>query len=230
MYARTIVLKGKGGNNVSSFTTYRNYFEKVRMDYAGSSDITDTAMKALNSDYFNTRKYTSTANNMKAVAYMLDRNKWTEKYTSSSIGNDQIEYVIGGPSLEQIFKAYNKKYNTKYSAKATSKNGYKGLESESSNDSDYKYCTSLTKLNAADSAFVISSTDKAPSMWVASPAAQEDYWVYGLKSNGGFRTLVPYFSVSYTDYYDYGAGLRPVVCLKSGVSLELKNETYNIVQ
>ena len=219
MYARTIVLKGKGGNNVSSFTTYRNYFEKVRMDYAGSSDITDTAMKALNSDYFNTRKYTSTANNMKAVAYMLDRNKWTEKYTSSSIGNDQIEYVIGGPSLEQIFKAYNKKYGTQYSAKATSSNGYKISETESTDESSYRpYISEM--LSTTDDTFVISSTSKAYGMWLSSPAA------------GNYEKVMFASYTGYVGYYssDMNLGFRPVVCLESSVSLELQNGTYKIVQ
>ena len=53
-------------------------FTSILGDYAGSSSITDSRLKGLNNSFFNTKKYSSTYNNMKSVAYMLDTNAWSK--------------------------------------------------------------------------------------------------------------------------------------------------------
>ena len=61
--------------------------------YSGTANITDEKMKAFNSDYFD-KNYTSTNYNMKAVAYMLDKDIWGN-FANSSVA----EYAVGGPSV-----------------------------------------------------------------------------------------------------------------------------------
>ena len=64
-------------------------FNNILGKYSGSANITDEKMKAFNSDYFD-NNYTSTNNNMKAVAYMLDKDIWSALYANSS-----AEYAVG---------------------------------------------------------------------------------------------------------------------------------------
>ena len=77
-------------------------FNNILTKYNGSSDITDEKMKAFNRDYFD-KNYTSGNNiNFKAVAYMLDKEIWSELYADSSVA----EYAVGGPSVEMLLKSY----------------------------------------------------------------------------------------------------------------------------
>lgn len=50
----------------------------------------------------------STYDNMKAVAYVLDYNAW------STYAGSNAEYVIGGQTIELLFKSYNEKYNQNF--------------------------------------------------------------------------------------------------------------------
>ncbi len=111
--------KGKGGTSLNQGdTNYKLYFTDVISDYAGSSDITDTKIKALNNDYFNVKGYSSVENNMKAVAYMLDTNAW------SVFAGNKAEYAIGGPTIEMFMKSYSQKHNVDYKVQASSSMGY----------------------------------------------------------------------------------------------------------
>ena len=83
----------------------QHIFFNILGNYVGSSRITDSRLKALNSDYFNTKNYSSTNGNMKAVAYMMDTTAWNSKF----LDNDKADYVIGGPTIELLFKSYNEK-------------------------------------------------------------------------------------------------------------------------
>ena len=178
-------------------------------DYQGSASITDSKIKALNSDYFN--KYTSTNDNMKLVAYMLDTDVW------SVFAGDKAEYAIGGPTIELLFKSYNAKYGTNYVAEAISNTGYQvGTNSTASN--------SLTLSKTDDSLYAITSRDKADGMWVATPSA------YGA-SNVMCVTYVGI--VGNNAYYSYSvsAGFCPLVRLRSDVQVKKTGDnTYEIIK
>ena len=140
------------------------YFSNILTDYAGSSRITDSRIKGLNNSYFSTGK-SSTYNNMKSVAYMLDTKAW------SGFATDKAEYAIGGPTVELLFKSYNQRYPTNYVAGATSSTGYKvGSGSASS--------YSLTLSNTSDPLYVITSNANAVTCWLASPSADHNNSVF----------------------------------------------------
>ncbi len=40
---------------------------------------------------------------MKSVAYMMDTTAWNSKFRDTS----KAEYVVGGPTVELLFKSYN---------------------------------------------------------------------------------------------------------------------------
>ena len=150
-------------NKGSSSYPRAAYFSNILNDYAGSSRITESRIKGLNNSYFSTGK-SSTSDNMKSVAYMLDTKAW-----SGFAVTGKADYAIGGPTVELLFKSYNQKYGTKYVAEATSNTGYMIGENGTA-DSYYFYLS-----NTSDPLYVITSNANAAAYWLASPSASNDY-------------------------------------------------------
>ena len=147
---------------------------------------------------------------MKSVAYMMDTTAWNSKFRDTS----KAEYVVGGPTVELLFKSYNEKYKTAYESQASSATGYQIRKTSS--DSWSNYVNSMLK--TSDSLYVITKQTDAYAYWLASPSAYGASYVMYVDSDG----LVRY---SYYYYGDYG--FRPLVCLKSDVTLE-KFQTQNM--
>lgn len=192
----------------TTHTDYELAMKNVINDYKGSVDITDEKIKALNNDYFNEHNYISDNNSMKAVAYMLDTNVW------SVYAGEKAEYAVGGPSIEIMLKSYSQKYGVDYRAKADNF-GYR-----ISNDGGATWDTeSSNMLERNDSLYVIKSPSKALHVWLASPSCYAAYDIMYVGHLGylGF------------DSVHWGGGFRPLVCLKSDVSLERQEDgTYMI--
>ena len=178
---------------------YKLSMNNVIKDYQGSQDITDERIKALNNDYFNVKGYSSTNNNMKAVAYMLDTDVW------SVFAGDKAEYAIGGPTVEMFLNSYDEKYGTNYVSEATSNIGY-----QFRSNSGYTYFLELSVPD--DELYTISSMDKADYMLLASPANTSNVNCLIDMSFGG--------NFIYDSYMAKYVGFRPVVCLKSDVILK----------
>ncbi len=216
------VPKGRGGTSlVRGNTDYGVAFAEgvaapsnkgVLVDYAGTADITDERIKALNNDYF-TKGYSSSDLKMKAMAYMLDTTMW------DGFAGDKADYAVGGPAIEMLMKSYSEKYKASYIAQATA-GGY-----QMSKNGGNSWSTGLEKmLNMNDSLYVISSAEKASSMWVASPSpsnvAYSNGILVGVRNNG---------NVTHQFCNNKDAGFRPLVCLNSNVRLEKSaNGTYKI--
>ena len=182
---------------------------------SGSSLITQTKLKKLNSDYF--KEYSSTNNNMKAVAYMMDTTAW------SSFKSDYAEYAIGGPTVELLFTAYNKYKGTAYESDAVSATGYKVRKTSS--DSFANSISSAiandvtTGTNQVDSPYSVSSlTSQANGYWLASPS----------NNGAGLVMYVRYDGyVDNNNYYGTSRGFRPLVLLNSNFQLEKTKDTNN---
>ena len=197
--------KGNKPANTNSSYPKAAPFDNIINDYPGSASIAED-MKWFNKDYFD-KGYSSTNNNMKAVAYLLDKAIWTDKFKGNG-----AEYVVGGPSLDMVLTSYNQSTNQNnvYQSRAENATGYKmsedsGTNWNSASSSSSKY---LTK---GDTLYRISSTNNAYAYWVSSPSAYFVASVMGV-SFGGVVICSNYFSAS--------LGFRPVVCLKSGISLK----------
>ena len=195
------------------------YFSNILEDYKdGSSRITENRLKALNNDYFNTKGYTSTKSNMKSVAYMMDTTAWNSKFRDTN----KAEYVIGGPTVELLFKSYNEKYKTAYESQAVessdkSNTGYQ-IRKTSSDDWSNSIGSMLT---TSDSLYVITKKTDAYVYWLASPSADDPNRVMCVYCSGGVSN----------NYYDrYNLGFRPLVCLKSDVTLEKVSDTEYAIQ
>ena len=205
-------LTGKKPKANSSYSYQRTAsFSNILNDYDGSSRITEQRIKLLNNDYFNTNTYSSTYDNMKAIAYMLDTKAWEEFKDKDG----KADFAIGGPTIEMLIDSYNQKYNTNYKTKAGSNIGYgiiKNDETTLSNGYADMFSTS-------DELYIINSNSNAYGMWLASTSGQSssDAWV--LNYAGGL------WSSSISSYTN---GFRPVICLNSNVSLKENENGFEI--
>ena len=193
------------------------YFTNILGDYAGSSRITDSRLKALNNDYFNTKNYSSTDDNMKAVAYMMDTKAWNSKFLDSN----KADYCIGGPSVELLFKSYNEKYKTAYESQASNDAGYQIRKTSS--DSWGNFVSSM--LSTSDPLYVITSTSNAYGYWLASSSARTYGSVMSVACSGNVTDCDYRY-----DYFDYGTGFRPLVCLNSNIKLQKVSDTQYAIQ
>ena len=201
----------KPANTDSSYpkaATFNNILGK----YSGAANITDEKMKAFNSDYFD-NNYTSTNNNMKAVAYMLDKEIWSTLYADSSVA----EYAVGGPSVEMTLKSYSEKKNVDYRAKAVSATGYQISNDAGKEGTWANFYSGMLKTN--ETLYVLPQSSGANAMWLASPSAYGGNIVIGVGYSGAVYS------------YSYGnasLGFRPLVCLNSNIQLEAYEGGYKI--
>ena len=196
-------------------TNYKAYFTAILNDYTGSawirSNTNANARKWLNR--YLTSYPSSTNENMKAVAYMMDTKKW------SNFAGEKSEYAIGGPTIELFCASYRVTHPNKYVVYSTSSYGYFLKWSNTGNATSVAaYLGGFTR-DDFESIYIKSDSTKASGMWITSPA-------------GNSEINIMYSSTSGLNNYSSGyssLGFRPVVCLKSGVKL-VNNEdgTYSI--
>ena len=205
--------KPTAGNSSYARTAY--FGDSLRADYStGSARITDEKIKALNNSYFS-QNFTSTYENMKAVAYMLDTKAW-EGFKDA---NGKAEYVIGGPTIEMLMNSYSQKHSVQYKAKASSATGYQ-ISTDNGTNWKNNMTTSSEYLDKEDSLYVIKSQTNAYRMWVASPSAYSTNDVMNVIYDGYVNSNL---------YNDTDVGFRPLVCLKSNVRLQ-ESETGFVIK
>ena len=207
----------KGNKPANTNTSYPKAapLDKVIGDYTGSASITED-MKWFNKDYFD-KGFSSTNSNMRAVAYLLDKVIWTDKFKGNG-----AEYIVGGPSLDMVLSSYNQFTNQSnvYQSRAENSTGYKLSWDGGANWSSYMNDSSKY-LTQGDTLYRISSTNNAYGYWVSSPSASLARRVMSVRCVG---------DMDYADYDYTDRGFRPVVCLKSGISLKEveSGKTYQI--
>ena len=163
-------------------------------------------MRWFNKDYFN-KGYSSTDRSMKAVAYLLDKSIWTDKFKGNG-----AEYVVGGPSLDMVLSSYNQFTNQSnvYQSRAENSTGYK-LSWDGGTNWDLYIADSSKYITKGDTLYRISSTNNAYGYWLSSPSAIGTGAVMDVCYSG--VVAIYNFNGTYR-------GFRPVVCLKSGISLK----------
>ena len=184
------------------------------------------------------------------VAWMTDPNQWTAwKDGSIKLANDNtagsgINYVVGGPSLEMYIDSYNaylaantglKKNGTNNAAEAleceyTTSNAYnaKGYrigfqaQTNSANWANTGYflgSNSLFAYNAANGQQMYNPGNNK-YFWLASPSASNSNYVMYVRGNISDVQSMNYSNGLYS--YGYFLAFCPLVCIKSGVSIEEK--------
>ena len=188
------------------------YFgDALREDYATGTDRIVDFVKKLNKSYFIDNSFTSTNENMKAVAYMLDTKAWSNFKDTTG----KASYVIGGPTIEMTLDSYSQKHNVQYKAKVNDKIGYQlSKDNGSTWKNDY-----VEMLDANDSLYIINNTTNASAMWFCSPAANGNNNVMNIGFNG---------NVTGSGYSVKSLGFRPLICLNSNVELQKTENGFSI--
>lgn len=194
-------------------TNYKLYLTNVYTDYTGSEWINSNSKGKKWLNQFLTQYGTSTNNNIKAVAYIMDTNIW------STFAGVDAEYAMGGPTIELFCESYKQTHPSKYvDYSVTNSNGY-GVKLNTSSS----YSTSVSDLpqNDFNQIYIKSDTSKARGMWLASPSSY---------SSSRLMDAAYYGNVGYYNYYDTGCGIRPLVCLRSDVRLKKTSDGVYAIQ
>ena len=143
---------------------------------------------------------------MKATAYLLDTEIWKGFKNST-----KAKYAIGAPTLDMFVASYNTRFKKQIEL-ISQETGYKiGFKDEDTYD---------TYLNTYDYLLHKYGDGKAECMWLASPSADGSIYLMNVYCSG----LVFYYSYGHSIL-----GVRPLVCLESGVSLEKQEVNGEIV-
>ena len=217
-YARnSYVPQSKESYSINKSGNYNIYFSSIYQAYTGSASITDARVKKLIS--WVSSYPSSTNTNIRSVAYLLDIDLWNTQYKDSTYG----DYAIGGPTIELFCKSYKDTHPDRYIECAdTNSYGYKVKWS----DGSYEYSISglprsidYTKIFRNYRLYVIPETSKANYYWLASPSAFGSNRLLSVGCSGG---------VDYSIYRS-SLGVRPLVCLQSGVQLVSNGDgTYKL--
>ena len=198
-----------GATMTASSTTNAYYFEEALLNkYTGAASITDTNiipwLSYLKSSYGGSD---NTNKNMKATAYLLDTEIWKGFRNST-----KAKYAIGAPTLDMFVASYNTRFAKQIEIIAQ-EIGYK---LKFTDGDSYEY-----SMNTYD--YLTAHQDKdnyAYYMWLAGPSADD---------SGYLMSVSFYGNVGNCNYVNCDLGVRPLVCLESGVSLEKQEVNGEIV-
>ena len=198
----------------TSYSEYGGFLSNIQSSYEGSVDIL-TEDERVKKWISHINSYTSTRDNMKETAYLLDTSIWSEFKDA----NNKAEYVVGGPTLELFISSYNDTHETGINCQT---NGSTGYRVKWSIDESYGYI--IDGLDTLESLYINDSTnEKAYGYWLASPSCT---W-YGVNENN-YATFTVWRS-GRIGYRQQATGFRPIICLKSGIQLiEQENGKYAI--
>ena len=155
-----------------------------------------------------TVNYTSSYNNIKCTEYLLDSSLWNTTYKTA-----KADWAIGAPTFEMLVASYNKKYTDKAVILDTpSSNGYGNpLSANNSLPSRDSVTSGTAQSNIYNHGY---------HYWLACPSSTYSYNV----RNVYYDNACVYDNNYYTSF-----GVRPVVCLNSGVTLTRKTDgTFTI--
>ena len=193
----------------ASSTTNAYYFQNTLLNkYTGAASITDTNITPWLSYLKSGYGGSDNANrNMKATAYLLDTEIWKGFKNST-----KAKYAIGAPTLDMFVASYNTRF-AKQIETIVQEEGYK-LKFTDGDSYEYSLATYdyLTAQQYKD--------NYANHMWLASPSVYGSYFLVGVNCYGDVGNY------SYASRY---LGVRPLVCLESGVSLEKQEVNGDIV-
>ena len=166
---------------------------------------------------FKATEYTlqSGRENSKCVSTLLNDNNWSS-YKDS--GN-KAEKAIGGPTVEMWMDSWNARYQNssdKLYCNNSNTNGYYVGTSEnpSSVNIDYRVMSAKEGYNNKLYYPHTSSYNRTDGYWLASPSAYSSYNVLFVRYNG---------YVNFNNYCISSGGLRPVVSLNSGITVNAED-------
>ena len=186
----------------NSLVTGMTKGNSTRSVYFSSADVNNSIEQTVINKYMMTSVISNTNNNYKAAARLLTTSYWS-KFVDSVLA----DYAVGAPTIEMFVKSWNQKY--------VDKNNYSSLNTV------WEIINKGYNINGESEALIsgyenanlyfphTSVNNSCNGYWLASPS----------KSGEGSLMNVLYSGkISYSGINsDTGIGLRPVVCLKSGI-------------
>ena len=170
-YARnSYIPQSKGSYSITKNGNYNINFSSIYQAYTGSASITDARVKKLIS--WVSSYPSSTNENIKSVAYLLDIDLWNAQYKDSTYG----AYAIGGPTIELLCKSYKDTHPDRY-IECANTDSY-GYNVKWSDGTTYGYSVSglqtrvdYTKIFRNYRLYVIPESSNSSYYWLASPSA-----------------------------------------------------------
>ena len=218
-YARnSYVPQSKGSYSIDKSGNYEINFSSIYQAYTGSASITDARVKKLISWV---SSYPSSTNiNIRSIAYLLDIDLWNTQYKDSTYG----AYAIGGPTIELLCKSYKDTHPDRY-IECANTDSY-GYNVKWSDGTTYGYSVSglqtrvdYTKIFRNYRLYVIPESSNSSYYWLASPSAY----------NSNCLLDVYYGGYVNSSHSDSNLGVRPLVCLQSGIQLVSNGDgTYKL--
>ena len=216
---------GKYGDTVGTMYLMADYDESLTRklsDFSsGYTSSSNTKVEEMNPLWAAERAKTESNTpiwneNEKAVAYLCDTTQWT-----TYVNQNKANYAIGGASVEMYIDSYNQwgkgTYKLGYGYQTTNTPGYVykvngtmqnngfGTDTGTLDSSSYTSDTGARKMYV---------NDNAGFWWLASPSAGGSNLVCGV--GGSPRGLS-------SSLYRNTFGVRPLVCLNSGVNVTFAN-------
>ena len=186
--------------------------DNVYKDYDGVTSIDSTFSTKWLSSYWKNHS-TSTNTNIRAVAYILDKDVWNPLYRGTN-----AEYAIGESTVEMFVKSWNDTHSGDKQIECEAESNSNGYKVKFANGSYSTYIQGLAQ-NEYNSIYIKSDNSNANAMWLASPSAS----YYGTLMNAGYSG-----NLDADHYSSNNPGFRPVVCLKSKVKLQKVVDGYEI--
>ncbi len=183
--------------------------------YTGAVDIKDPVRKWL-STYLDV-KPDGTNVNIRVIAYLLDTNVWNNFKDSTF-----AEYAVGAPTIELFCASYKDTHKDRYLEFKIDENRKYGYAVKWTDAEEYSSGLILEKDYIKDEfneIYIKPDYSKAHGYLLASPIMSETSLVQ-ISSTGSLGSR----SFNLRDF----VGLRPVVCLKSGVGI-VKEENGNYI-
>ena len=158
--------------------------------------------------------------NSRCVSTLLNVNNW-KKYLDKENGTGNAEYAMGSPTIEMWFDSWNNLYENvdgKLYRDASKSDGYSIGTTTDLRYSYYLYRDEMSKKKGYQNTLYYPHTenyavyDDTYGYWIASPSAVAGSIFY-VCNDGGLST----YSGQHKDY-----SIRPVVCLKSGIGINIK--------
>ena len=151
----------------------------------------------------------SSNNNSKCVSGLLNTNNWT-----AFVDTNYADYAIGGPTLNMYIASWNAKGYTKLYTNTGTDGYYVGT---SPNPTDYSADMSSDTAGYGDTLYYPykSAYSNCYGYWLVAPSAGSTDYVMLVYRSG---------DVASNTYSTYGFGVRPLVSLKSGVTLQKNSD------
>jgi len=175
---RTYVPAGRNEKAIKANSSYSRGFgmndivdDTSASKYLGWEDLSSTEIASRWLKQYKEAGFTSTNENMKATAYLLDTNQWSGFKDST-----YASYAIGGPTIEMFAESYKVTHPTQYIETAAEKAIFEDTETGYNikwHEGTY-FSSGIYGLDAYNSLYNIESSEDdgiACGMWVASPSA-----------------------------------------------------------